>query len=98
MILEIWLALFIISGFLLYMGYRFDAMAGIALGFGFLFIVGIGLVSGVEYSTGSTIDQSVSPVVVEKTYNTYDNNIMGLLLNFISVLGASFAWMEFRKT
>lgn len=101
MLIEIWFTLFILSAFLIVIGYQYGAELTLIVGFGFMFLLGSALAfTGLEFENGSTdttaytylpnsstINQTVT--TNQTTRETYKHTTMGLLLAVIGGLGAA---------
>jgi len=101
MIIEIWITIFLLSAFLLFLGYQYGAELTIIVGFGFIFILGAALaITGIEYSAGHTETANYTYILNTTTIDSinttntttrdnYRHSTMGLLLATIGGLGAA---------
>lgn len=87
-----------ISGFFLLLGYIVDHAHSAIIGYTFLFLAGIQLLSGLQYQTSVLINQTgITTFTVVPQYATYQNLIMGILVSLAGVVGVALTLIELRK-
>ena len=85
MIIGIWLLLVGLMVGAIVLERSTESMVYGVMAMAFMFSAGLGLINGVEFVSGQTIDTTVTPIVVANTYTTYTNTIYGALIAAIAI-------------
>lgn len=95
MILTLFASLTILSIILILIGYFLNIQFIRIIGFGFLCLVGLNALDGIQYQTGTNVttdysynyngDLNTSHDVINKAYTTFENRFFGY---FLAMLGA----------
>ena len=94
------------SLFILFLGYKYDFIIQM-LGYLFLFLIGIAILTGVTYETGAEINHTYTYTGSQVTGSTdhinthfgnYDTQRLGIFLSVVSFLGFAYSFIDYRRT
>lgn len=98
MILELFVALMVISAFFIWLGYKFDTRAFTTVGFLFIFLLSVIVVSNnLQTQTGNIITQNGSTSTVTATYTFYNDtssHYIGYFMAIASAIGMILSFFE----
>jgi hypothetical protein len=109
MLLELFILFFVISIFLIFLGYYSDTDTVKIVGWLLVFILGYTLLgynsTGVDYQTGQNITKtdnfndtySVATYDINYNYVTYTNKTLGFYIGVLGMLGFASVFLEIKK-
>ena len=99
MIIDILWLFLVIGLILIWLGYSKNTIPYSIVGFAFIFLIGIPMVTNsLEYKSGSIVTTSGTTTTITGVYSTIaDTRLYGVLLDAITALGVIFVFMDRKK-
>lgn len=96
MILSIYLTMIGIALLLTLIGFYTEKAYLTVTGYVFLMLLGLPLISGIEYQNGSTITSAGATTTITPVYSTYQNTTIGIMFSTVFGLAFALTLLEFK--